>query len=214
MNTFQIKDNLYLFTSLNEHINLSFNQYLLTGEEPVLFHTGDYKTSMQLIPEIETILAGNKLSYIFISHFEADECGGLSLLLNRFPEAKPICSAITAMQMAGFGYTTRPVLLKPGQDLTGNGFRLSAIPYPSEAHLWEGVLAFENTMGALFSSDLYLRWGPVEEPVIELDWAEESGKVAPEQIPDPAAREKTIAAIKKLPVKLICTGHGPMIKPR
>ncbi len=55
-----------------------------------------------------------ELAYIFVSHFESDECGGLSLLLENQPKAKPVCSEITARQLNGFGIANEIAVQKPG----------------------------------------------------------------------------------------------------
>lgn len=85
--TFISKD-LYQFNSYVEPINLTFHQYLLLGNEPLLVHTGNVMQAEALVPELKDVLNGKELKYIFISHFEADECGGLSLILEHFPKAK------------------------------------------------------------------------------------------------------------------------------
>ena len=53
----------------------------------------------------------------FVSHFESDECGGLSLLLKNFPQVKTICSEITARQLIGFGITDKVIVKKAGEKL-------------------------------------------------------------------------------------------------
>jgi len=45
--------------------------------------------------------------------------------------------------------------------------------YPSEMHLWEGLLLMENKSGIFFSSDLVFRLGEFNGSVIEGNWQEE-----------------------------------------
>lgn len=44
------KYDLHLFTDYMQPVNLSFNQYLLLTEEPVLFHTGSAQQAAALLP--------------------------------------------------------------------------------------------------------------------------------------------------------------------
>lgn len=75
----------------------SFNQYLLAGDEPVLFHTGPRKLFPLVSEAVASILPTESLCYIAFSHFEADECGSLNEWLAVAPDAQPLCGKIAAM---------------------------------------------------------------------------------------------------------------------
>jgi flavorubredoxin len=208
----KIFDNLYMFNSYNQYINLSFSQFLLLGEEPVLMHTGSYQMAEELIPRLKDILGDKKLSYIFVSHFESDECGGLGLILKHFPEAKTVCSAVTARQLTGFGMFNEVIIKSAEESLSLNGLNLKFISYPSEMHLWEGLLAFETEQGLLFSSDLFIRMGKLSDSIFASNLKEEINKISPYQISDPSALKAVQETLLKLPVKYIVPGHGPVLK--
>lgn len=212
MEQIKVFDNLFMFNTYNQYINLSFNQFLLLGEEPVLMHTGSCQMAGELVPKLKDILGDRKLSYIFVSHFESDECGGLSLILKHFPEAKTICSAVTARQLAGFGIPCEVITKSPGDTLSLKGLNLEFISYPSEMHLWEGLLVFETEKGLLFSSDLFIRMGKVTDAIISSSLEEEVNNIAAHQIPDPAEYKTMQETLSKLPVKYIVPGHGPVLK--
>lgn len=212
MNQTKIFDNLYMFNTYNEHINLSFNQYLLLGEEPILIHTGSHQMTEELIPKLKSILSDKKLSYVFVSHFESDECGGLTLLLKYFPEAICICSAITARQLTGFGMDVKVKIAAPEEILSLGGTDLNFIPYPSEMHLWEGLLAFETKHGLLFSSDLFIRMGKVVNTIVNSNLEDELSQIAEHQIPNPVALVALQNTLSNLPINYIVPGHGPMLK--
>jgi flavorubredoxin len=208
----KIFDNLYMFNSYNQYINLSFSQFLLLGGEPVLMHTGSYQMAEELIPKLKDMLGDKRLSYIFVSHFESDECGGLSLILKHFPEAKTVCSAVTARQLTGFGFSNEVIVKAPEEGLSLNSLKLKFISYPSEMHLWEGLIAFETEYGLLFSSDLFIRMGKISDTVVDSNLGDELAKIAVHQIPDPAALKTMQETLLKLPVKYIVPGHGPVLK--
>ena len=89
-----------------------------------MVHTGSHAAAAGLTREINQVLRDAGLAYIFISHFESDECGGLGLLLDSFPEARPVCSAVTARQLNGFGFGVDPLIQSPGQSLEAGGWKL------------------------------------------------------------------------------------------
>src|SRR6266436_7584376 len=75
----------------------SFNQYLIVDDEPLLFHTGPRKMFPLVREAISKILPLEKLRYIGLSHFEADECGALDIFLEAAKKAVPLCGRIAAM---------------------------------------------------------------------------------------------------------------------
>lgn len=203
---------LYQFNSYVPQIDLTFHQYLLLADEPVLVHTGNIQQTEVLLPELKDILGNKVLKYIFISHFEADECGGLSLLIKHFPEAKPVCSQATARQLMGFGLINDAIAKKPGEKLITSNYEIEFFSYPSEMHLWEGLLAMENKREIFFSSDLMLGFGKEIGTVMQSDWQKEVSNISPEQIPDPDKRLSLQNTLTKLTPKFIATGHGPCLK--
>ena len=203
---------LHQFSTYMPQIDLSFHQYLLLAEEPLLVHTGNMKHAEDMIPELEVALNGKDLKYIFISHFESDECGGLSLILKRFPTAIPVCSQTTAQQLMGFGLISEAIVKKPGEKLETNDYELEFISYPSEMHLWEGLLAIENRRGIFFSSDLMMSFGKEMGTVKESNWQTKVNNIQQEQVPDVKRLEELKRTLLKLNPSFVATGHGPCLK--
>lgn len=208
----KIYEDLYQFSSYVPPIDLTFHQYLLLTDQPLLVHAGSMQQAEALIPQLKNVLVDRALKYIFISHFESDECGGLSLILKHFPEAKPVCSEVTARQLSGFGITNDIIIKRPGEKLISNGFELEFVSYPSEMHLWEGLLCIENNRGIFFSSDLVFRFGKAAGAIINGNWQAEINSINQEQVPDPVRREQLQKSLMLLHPKFIATGHGPCLK--
>ncbi|MES4520380.1 MBL fold metallo-hydrolase, partial [Escherichia coli] len=188
-----------------------FNQYLLLTEEPVLFHTGSAQQAAALLPRLEAALAGRPLRHIFVSHFESDECGGLAALLDRYPDASVICPEVTARQLMGFGYQCSLDAKKPGEHIVTDSFDLEFIGYPSEMHLWEGLLAYEHRRKIFFSSDLMMRWGETGSDLVHSSWKDEVGGITAEQVPSPQGRLRLQEDLMRFSPELIATGHGPVV---
>lgn len=207
-----INQDLHQFSTYIQPINLSFNQYLLSTDEPLLLHTGNVQQATALVPQLKAILNIKTLKYIFVSHFEADECGGLSHILEHFPGAKPICSEVTARQLSGFGLANEFITMKFGEKLTTNDYELEFFSYPSEMHLWEGLLVIENRRGIFFSSDLMMRLGEANGTIVESNWHTEITNIRSEQVPDPERRAQLQQSLMKLEPRFVATGHGPCLK--
>ena len=202
---------LYQFSTVIPQIKLSFNQYLLLAEEPVLIHTGSVKQAEAMLPQLKAILNGKDLKYIFVSHFESDECGGLSLVLNQYPNAKPICSQTTAQQLTGFGLVNEVIIAKAGDQIKTADYELTFLSYPSEMHLWEGLLLLETTRGIFFSSDLMMAFGDEMGTVKASTWETEVNNIRPDQIPDPTKLKELQRSLLKIKPNFIATGHGPCL---
>ena len=208
----QIYPNLYQFTDVMEPIKLSMHQYLLLTDEPTLVQTGAVPQAQATLPELKVLLGDRPLKYILISHFESDECGGLSLVLKEYPNAIAVCSEVTARQLWGFGIARNVEIKKPGDSFTGNDFDFEIIGYPSEMHMWEGLLFMENKRGIFFSSDLMFGMGENHGQVIENSWEAAVGASGAESLPTPDMQKRLIDDLKALSPVFVASGHGPCIK--
>ncbi len=104
-NVHEIADGIY---RINTPVTLpggvgqfSFNQYLIVDDAPMLFHTGLRQLFPVVSEAISAVLPIERLRYIGLSHFEADECGALNLLLEAAPASVAICSQVAAMVSVG-----------------------------------------------------------------------------------------------------------------
>ena len=201
-------------------VDLSFDQYLIEGAaqggggEALLVHTGDVGVAAVLADKLPSFLGGRPLSHIFVSHFESDECGGLGVLLERYPECRVMTSGVTARQLTGFKITNNATGLKPGETFDVGTARFQALSYPSEMHLWDGLALWWPQRGVIFSGDLFVRRGEAESAPVESTWRAELDGIRPEQIPDPVRLERLRKALAVLPARCLAPGHGPLIQLR
>ena len=202
-----IKD-LYQFTEVMEPIKLSMHQYLLMTNEPALIQTGAVSQAQTTIPKLQELLGERKIKYILISHFESDECGGLALVLKEHPEAVAVCSETTARQLMGFGITNNVLIKKPNEIFAGDDFEFQAISYPSEMHMWEGLLFFEKKRGIFFSSDLMFGMGENHGQVIESSWDAAVKSSGADTLPNQESGQKLSSDLSEIEPKFVASGHG------
>lgn len=207
-----IYSDLYQFTDVMEPIKLSMHQYLLLTDEPVLIQTGAVPQAQKTLPQLKELLGKKSLKYILISHFESDECGGLSLFLQEYPEAIPVCSEVTARQLWGFGIARNIQIKKPGETFSGSNFEFKVIGYPSEMHMWEGLLFMETKRNIFFSSDLMFQMGETHGQIIEQSWPDAIKVSGADQLPTPEMQNKLIADLETLSPIFVASGHGPCVK--
>ena len=103
-NVHEIADGIYRINTpvdLPDGQAFSFNQYLLVDDEPLLFHTGPRRMFPLVREAIAAVMPVERLRYVGLSHFEADECGSLNEWLAVAPAAVPLCSQVAAMVSVG-----------------------------------------------------------------------------------------------------------------
>lgn len=89
----RIYENLYQFSAYIPPMDFSIHQYLLAADPAIVFATGTRAQAEQNLPQIRAILGERPVKYIFVSHLESDECGGLPVFLRAYPQATALCYA-------------------------------------------------------------------------------------------------------------------------
>ena len=88
----EIEAGLFRISTFVPHIappaGFTFNQFLVMGEEPLLFHLGHRKTFPSTAAAISRVLPLEKLRWLSFGHVEADECGGDERLARRRTERR------------------------------------------------------------------------------------------------------------------------------
>ena len=137
----------------------TFNQFLLTGDEPLLFHCGHRRLFPYVSEAINRVVPLEKLRWISFGHVEADECGAVNLLLDAAPNAEVIHGALACM-VSLTDLCDRPPVVAPKDGVHDiGGHRLRFIPTPHVPHNWEAGLWFDETTSTLLAGDLLTHTG-------------------------------------------------------
>ena len=75
----------------------TFNQFLLTGDEPFLFHCGQRQLFPLVSDAISRVIPLPTLRWISFGHLEADECGAMNLMLAAAPHAEVVHGGLALM---------------------------------------------------------------------------------------------------------------------
>lgn len=203
---------LYRFTVLNGQLNLPVNQYLLASEPSIMFATGSYDQASWILPQISEILGNRPLNYLFVSHSESDECGGVQLFHKKYPDMTVLCSSFTANELKGHGFRGRIVVCDEGSHIRTCHGELRFVRYPAEVHLKDGLLVIETDVGFIYSADLFAHRVSRGTKIISSSWKNEVGTIDASQIPDDARRERLKNSLLEFSPTFIATGHGSCIE--
>lgn len=138
----------------------TFNQFLILGDEPLLFHAGHRGMFAALHEAVSRIMKPEKLRWLSFGHYEADECGGMNNWLAAVPGLE-IAHGETACNVSLNDTADRPPrMLKNGEVIPlGGGKRVRYIDTPHVPHAWEAGILFEESTGTLLCGDLFTQVG-------------------------------------------------------
>jgi flavorubredoxin len=138
---------------------LAFNQFLILGDEPLLFHTG-MRGLFPLVREaVSTLIPIENLRWITFGHYEADECGSMNEWLAIAPDAQIAHGLIGCMVSLNDMADRPPRILKSGEVIDLGGKRVRYLDTPHVPHGWEAGLVYEETTGTLLCGDLFTQYG-------------------------------------------------------
>jgi flavorubredoxin len=147
----------------------SFNQYLIVDDAPMLFHTGLRKLFPLVCEAVAAVMPVERLKYIGLSHFEADECGALNDFLAVDPQAAPVCSRIAAMVSIQDFADRAPRALADGEELALGRHTVRWFDTPHMPHAWECGLMMDVHTRTFFCGDLFTQGGTGETALTESD---------------------------------------------
>src|SRR5262245_57257719 len=138
---------------------LAFNQFLITGDEPLLFHTGMRGLFPLVRVAVARVMPVEKLRWISFGHYEADECGSMNDWLAAAPQAQ-IAHGMTGVMVSLNDMADRaPRVLAHDETIDLGGRRARYLDTPHVPHGWEAGLMYEETTGTLLCGDLFTQYG-------------------------------------------------------
>jgi flavorubredoxin len=158
----RIINNVYRISTYIPEGNFQCCQFLITDEQPLLYHTGLRSHYPQIYEAIYTVIHPEKLKWFGFIHFEADECGSIQHWQTVAPNATFFCSTI-GKQVSVDDISLHPVKgMNDNETFSTGKFHFRYILTPHVPHGWDSGMLFEETRRILFCSDLFHQQGDVE----------------------------------------------------
>ncbi len=136
----------------------AFNQFLVRGDEPFLFHTGMRQLFPLVRDAVERVVGVDRLRWISFAHVEADECGAMNQFLAAAPDAQVTHGALACMVSLN-DLADRPPVVAGDEPLDIGGHRMRFIATPHVPHNWESGLWYDETTRTLLAGDLFTALG-------------------------------------------------------
>lgn len=196
----EIADGVYRLSTLVPEVaapaGFSFNQFLLTADEPMLFHCGHRHMFGQISEAVSRIIPVDTLRWISFSHLEADESGAMNLWLAAAPNAEVAHGTLACDVSLGDLADRPPRALEDDEVLDIGGKRIRFLATPHVPHGWDAGLMFEETAGTLLCSDLMGQVG--DGPALGGDDIVERAIEAEAMFESMQVTAKSIATLRRL----------------
>jgi len=157
----EVADGIFQLTTYVPDIDFTFNQYLITAEEPLLFHTGLRHQFPSVRDAVARLIDVGALRWISFGHVEADECGSMNDWLAAAPLATVAQSGIGTMVSIADLADRAPRSLADQEVLDIGGHRMRWIDTPHVPHGWEAGVLYDETTRTLLCGDLFTQTGQV-----------------------------------------------------
>jgi flavorubredoxin len=159
----EIADGIYRLSTYVPEIaapaGFVFNQFLVLGDEPLMFHTGLRKMFALNRDALARIIPVERLRWIAYGHFEADECGAMNEWLGVAPQAQAAHGQTGCMVSLNDFADRTPRILVNNETIDLGGKRVRFIDTPHTPHGWDAGVLYEETTGTLLCGDLFTQLG-------------------------------------------------------
>jgi len=213
-NTHEIAEGVYrLSTTVPDAApgGFTFNQYLIDGDEPMLFHAGARGLFPLVSDAVGAVVDVASLRWISFGHVESDECGAMNQWLAAAPDSTVAFNGLGCMVSLNDLCDREPRPLAEGEVIDLGGHRVRAIATPHVPHGWEAQVLFDETTRTLFCGDLFTQVG--ESAAIVHDSDVVGAALVAEDIFGAtgltAATAPTIRALADLEPRTLALMHGP-----
>ncbi len=193
----------------------TYNSYFINAEKKTIVETAKEKFSDEYLKKVKTITNPAEIEYIVLNHTEPDHSGSLGKLLNLAPNAKVVASgqAIKYLQEM-FEKKFEYIIVSDGDELDLGNMKLKFIGAPN-LHWPDSIYTYLEEDKVLFTCDSfgahYCSEEMFDDLVINYD---DAFKYYFDVILKPFSKFmlKAIEKIRPLDIKVIATGHGPILR--
>jgi flavorubredoxin len=195
----EIADGIYRISTWIPDVSpegFTFNQFLVTGDETLLFHTGPRGMFPLVAEAVATIRPVESLRWITFGHVESDECGSMNMWLAAAPQSQVAHGALGCDVSLNDLCDRPPRALDDGEVIDLGGKRLRQVSTPHVPHGWEAQVLYEETTRTLLCGDLFSQVGG--GPAITTDDITEAAFQAEEMFHATCLAPQTAATIRQL----------------
>ena len=199
------------------HFGVSYNSYLVVDEKVALIDTVERGFEEVYLDNINDAVGDRLIDYLVVNHMEPDHSSLIAFMMERYPKMRVVANTKAVPMLKGYyGISEdRIIIVAEGDSLNLGRTHLLFYMIPM-VHWPETMVTWMPEANTIFSGDAFGSFGSVGEDVIDTgDTLEQyrdemiryySNIVGKYGVPVQSALQK----IKNLPIKRICSTHGPV----
>jgi flavorubredoxin len=207
----EIAPDIHQLTTVVPDLPVALNQYLITGDEPTLFHAGMRSVFPVVSAAVSRVLPAESLRWVSFGHVEADESGAMNDWLALAPHSTVAHSEIGCMVSLADLADRPPRPLGDGEHLDIGGHVLQWFDTPHVPHAWEAGVLYDTTTKTLLCGDLFTRFGEFEAstggdivgPAVDAE------DMAPGSLSLHPSSGATIRRLAELDIQTLAPMHAP-----
>jgi flavorubredoxin len=207
----EIAPDIHQLTTVVPDLPVALNQYLITGDEPTLFHAGMRSVFPVASAAVSRVLPAESLRWVSFGHVEADESGAMNDWLALAPHSTVAHSEIGCMVSLADLADRPPRPLGDGEHLDIGGHVLQWFDTPHVPHAWEAGVLYDTTTKTLLCGDLFTRFGEFEAstggdivgPAVDAE------DMAPGSLSLHPSSGATIRRLAELDIQTLAPMHAP-----
>jgi len=189
----EINDSIYRISTWVPDVSpegFTFNQFLVVGEDSLLFHTGPRAMFPLVAEAVASVTPVDSLRWISFGHVESDECGAMNMWLATAPSSQVAYGGLGCMVSVNDMADRAPRPLADGEVIDLGGKRVRHIYTPHVPHAWDAQVMYEETTGTLLCGDLFTHLGDgpplttddIVGPAVEVEALFRSTSLAPDTV--------------------------------
>lgn len=197
-------------------LGVSYNSYLIADETVALVDTVDACYFEVFLRKIKAIIGERPIQYLIINHMEPDHSGSIRLIKQHYPDIVIVGNKQTFGMIEGFyGVTGEQYMVNEG-DFLALGHHTLRFYLTPMVHWPETMMTFDETDGVLFSGDGFGCFGTLDGGFLDTSintgryWDEMTRYYSNIVGKYGSPVQKALAKLKGLPVRTICSTHGPV----
>jgi len=201
-------DDIFRNSVYIEKLKLSFSQFFVRSPSGALLgiSAGMRRDFEALTRNLQTVgLEIGAVSALIVPHFEADEMAALPDFLTHNPSLLAYAHPICAHALSDI-FSVKTKILKDETPVTINEEVVIPI-HVKHVHQWDSVVVYLPRLKALFSSDIFMSYGPVEGDSPTLNAIVQSIESA-EYLPSLDYLGRALDKLKKYEIEWVFPMHG------
>lgn len=202
-------------------IGVSYNSYLVVGEQVALIDTVEESFGSRLFENIREVIGDRKIDYLVVNHMEPDHSSSIAALRLRYPDLKIVGNAKTLQMIGGYyGIDAGTLEVKEGDTLDLGGGKVLSFHLIPMVHWPETMVTWYAAEGVIFSGDAFGTFGALDggvtdsEVEVERYWDEMRRYYACIVGKYGVPVQKALQKVGGLDIRTICPTHGPVWQER